>query len=140
MKCDKQWRKLQLAAVASAAVFVSFAADVNPDQYLSHVRYLASPDLKGRATGSPGLEKAAHYIAAQFRSFGLKPTELAFPVALGAHLGTKNHLKFKEPNETHTLASGKDFLPVSFSSSGELHSTVVFAGFGITDKKQNYDD
>jgi aminopeptidase YwaD len=116
------------------------AADVNPDLYLAHVRYLASPELKGRATGSPGLEKAAHYIAAQFRSFGLSPTELPFPVALGAHLGSKNYLKFKEPGESRTLASGKDFLPLSFSSSGELNSTVVFAGFGITDKKASYDD
>ena len=116
------------------------AADVNPDLYFAHVRYLASPELKGRATGSPGLEKAAHYIAAQFRSFGLSPTELSFPVALGAHLGSKNHLKFKEPNETRALVSGKDFLPVSFSSSGELHSSVVFAGFGITNTKENYDD
>ncbi len=129
--------KFLFAALLSVPLF---AADVDPGQYLAHVRYLASPELKGRATGSPGLEKAAHYIAAQFRSFGLKPMELAFPVALGAHLGTKNHLKFKEPNETHTLVSGKDFLPVSFSSSSELHSSVVFAGFGITDKKQNYDD
>jgi aminopeptidase YwaD len=118
----------------------AFAADVNPDLYLAHVRYLASPELKGRATGSPELEKAAHYIAGQFRSFGLKPVELAFPVALGAHLSRKNQLKFKEPGESRTLASGKDFLPLSFSSSGELHSTVVFAGFGITDKKEDYDD
>ncbi len=118
----------------------AFAANVDPDLYLAHVRYLASPELKGRATGSPELEKAAHYIAGQFRSFGLKPVELAFPVALGAHLGRKNQLKFKEPGENRTLASGKDFLPLSFSSSGELHSTVVFAGFGITDKKEDYDD
>ncbi len=96
--------------------------------------------MKGRATGSPGLEKAAHYIAAQFKSFGLTPTELPFPVTLGAHLGPKNRLKFKESRESRTLTEGKDFLPVSFSSSGDLHSSVVFAGFGITDKKENYDD
>ena len=119
---------------------VAFSADINPDLYLAHVRYLAAPELKGRATGSPELEKAAHYIAAQFRSFGLKPTELAFPVALGAHLGPHNRLQFKEPGESRTLASGKDFLPLSFSSSGELHSTVVFAGYGITNKQDNYDD
>jgi aminopeptidase YwaD len=125
------------------------AADVSSDLYLAHVRYLASPELKGRATGSPELEKAAHYIADQFRSFGLKPAgkdyELAFPVTLGAHMGRKNQLKFKESGENRTLVSGKDFLPLSFSSSGELHTTVVFAGFGITDLKQgdkkgDYDD
>jgi hypothetical protein len=124
---------------------VALAADVNPDLYLAHVRYLASPELKGRATGSPELEKAAHYIAGQFRSFGLKPAdgknfELAFPVSLGAHMGRKNELKFKEPGETRALVASKDFLPLSFSSSGELRASVVFAGFGITDKKENYDD
>jgi aminopeptidase YwaD len=120
--------------------FLAFGADINSDQYLAHVRYLAAPDLKGRATGSPELEKAAQYIASQFRSFGLNPTELAFPVTLGAHLGNKNHLKFKELHETRALVSGKDYQPLSFSSSGELHAPVVFAGYGITDKKENYDD
>jgi hypothetical protein len=118
----------------------ALAADVNPELYLAHVRYLASPELKGRATGSPQLEQAAHYIAQQFRSFGLKPVELPFPVTLGAHLGKKNQLKFKEPAEARTLVLEKDFLPLSFSSSGEVRSGVVFAGFGITDKKANYDD
>src|ERR1700679_4260163 len=105
---------------------VASAADVSPDLYQAHVRYLASPELKGRATGSPELEKAARYIAGQFQSFGLKPVELAFPVKLGAHLGTKNHLDFKEPGESRSLVSGKDFLPLSFSSSGTFRSTVVF--------------
>jgi hypothetical protein len=116
------------------------AADVSPELYLAHVRYLASPALKGRATGSPELEKAAHYITGQYKSFGLKPEELPFPVTLGAHLGTKNRLKFKEADESRTLVEGKDFLPVSFSSSGEVRSGVVFAGYGITNKKDNYDD
>ena len=133
-------RQAKLLAALILIPFLALAADVSPDLYIAHVRYLASPELKGRATGSPGLEKAAHYIAAQFKSFGLSPTELPFPVTLGAHLGSKNRLKFKEVSETRTLQSGKDFLPLSFSSSGELHSTVVFAGFGITDKKANYDD
>src|SRR5579862_8688845 len=68
------------------------AADVSPKTYLADVQYLASPELKGRATGSPEIEKAAHYIESQFKSFGLKPPdgknyEQAFPVAIGAHLG-----------------------------------------------------
>jgi aminopeptidase YwaD len=111
-------------------------ADINPDLYLGHVRYLSSPELKGRATGSPELEKAARYIAGQFKSFGLRPEELAFPVRLGAHLGTKNRLKVND----HGFVLAKDFLPLSFSSSGEFRGGVVFAGYGVTDKKENYDD
>ena len=35
------------------------AADINSKTYLNEVTYLASPELKGRATGSPEIEKAA---------------------------------------------------------------------------------
>ena len=38
-----------------------------------HVAFLASPDLGGRGLGSPGLEKAAQYVAARFESYGLLP-------------------------------------------------------------------
>ena len=133
-------RCYRLSGIFLLALGLLGAADINPDQYLAHIRYLASPELKGRATGSPELEKAARYIENQFRSFGLKPVELAFPVQLGAHLGTKNRLKFKESGGSRSLQEGKDFLPMSFSSSGELHAGVVFAGFGVTDKKESYDD
>src|SRR5277367_218525 len=82
------------------------AADVQPDVYLAHIQYLASPQLKGRATGSPEIEKAAAYIAGQFRSFGLQPLdgksasdvknfELPFPAELGAKLGPNNSFSYR---------------------------------------------
>ena len=56
-----------------ATLGLACAADITPQSYLDHIKYLASPELKGRATGSPELEKAASYIAAQFKAAGLKP-------------------------------------------------------------------
>ena len=38
-----------------------------------HVAFLASPELEGRGLGSPGLEKAAQYVADRFKAYGLKP-------------------------------------------------------------------
>ena len=125
------------------------AADVSPQTYLGDVKYLASPELKGRATGSPEIEKAARYIASQFKSFGLKPPagtdyEQAFPVAIGAHLGPGNRMHYSAPGENATLAPERDFVPFSFSSNGKLDAPVVFAGYGITDtgknKDKQYDD
>src|SRR5207247_8092821 len=69
-----QMRILRLIPPAFA-VLTLCAAEISPQAYLAHVRYLASPELKGRATGSPELEKAANYIASQFKSFGLKPPD-----------------------------------------------------------------
>jgi len=120
-------------------------AAVNPQSYLAHVRYLASPELKGRATGSPELEKAAGYIAAQYKSFGLKPAdgknfEEEFPVTVNAHLGPGNHFKFKEQGKASALEQGRDFTPFNFSSSGKLAGEVVFAGYGLTNTEAHYDD
>lgn len=107
---------------------------------MADVRYLASPELKGRATGSPELEIAAKFIEAKFRAAGLKPEELAFPVVLGAHLGPGNHLTADGANIQDRLQAQRDFIPFSFSSSGHVDAPVVFAGYGITDKDKHYDD
>lgn len=40
---------------------------------MGHIRYLASDDLEGRGLGTPGLQKAADYIAKSFKEAGLKP-------------------------------------------------------------------
>lgn len=37
------------------------------------LNYLAGPECMGRGTGQPGYQKAADYVAARFREFGLKP-------------------------------------------------------------------
>src|SRR5580704_2470329 len=110
----------------------AFAADISPQAFLSDVKYLASPELKGRATGSPELEIAAHFIEQKFASAGLRPQFLEFPVVVGAHLGPGNHLGSYEV--------GRDFVPFSFSSSGHLDAPVMFAGYGITDNEKHYDD
>jgi peptidase M28-like protein/PDZ domain-containing protein/PA domain-containing protein len=128
-----------------ACPLVLYAADVNSQTYLDDVRYLASPELKGRATGSPELEKAASYIASQFQSFGLKPAdgknfEVAFPVTLGATLGSNNAFSYRDAGQKGALKQGQDFEPFSFSSVGKLSGPVIFAGYGITAKEYNYDD
>ena len=48
---------LMLAAVALAAT-----ATVDPNRYLNDIKFLASPELRGRSTGSPELEKAAAFL------------------------------------------------------------------------------
>jgi hypothetical protein len=43
------------------------------EQMLAHVKFLASDDLKGRGLGTEDLDKAAQYIADQFKEAGLNP-------------------------------------------------------------------
>jgi hypothetical protein len=58
---------------AGAGDVVAAAAGITADRVRGHVEFLASDELRGRDTPSPGLEAAAEYLAAQFRAFGLEP-------------------------------------------------------------------
>ena len=46
---------------------------LDPADLLRHVEDLAAPAMEGRASGTPGGERAAAYIAAAFARAGLRP-------------------------------------------------------------------
>src|SRR5216683_327592 len=146
-KHDQAWLwhqpGLLLALVAGLASAATPSFD--PNLYLDEVKFLASPDLHGRATGSPELEKAAAYIAGKFREFGLKgangkPFLQPFQATTSTRLGKSNHFRFQENGHTTTLQSQTDFIPFSFSHAAKLTGPLVFVGYGITAAQQNYDD
>jgi len=121
------------------------AAELSPTEYIGYVKYLASPEMKGRATGSPELEKAAGFIRDQFRPLNLKPLSgdsyyQDFEVTTSAHLGRENKLGYVNGREKKQLRYSQDFIPLNLSAAGEISGPVVFAGFGITAPEYNYDD
>jgi len=135
------WRAAALAALAVSLA----AAQANPRRYLDDVKFLASPELAGRGTGTPGLEKAADYISAQLRGLKLEPVFSArfaqpFPVTTNARLGPDNRFAWADTTGKHTLTFDTDFRPLNFSSAAAFSGTLVFAGYGITAPEFNYDD
>src|SRR6266478_2636385 len=91
-----------------------FAADFSPTEYLGYVKFLASPEMRGRATGSPELEKAASFIRDQFRSMKLKPLAgdsyyQDFEVTTSARLGAHNKLSFSSGDKKTALKVQQDF-------------------------------
>ncbi len=113
---------------------------------LEIVKTLAAPEMAGRASGSPGMERAARYIASEFERAGLEPGGDArsyfqsFDVVTGIRLGQGNRLRVQQGERTEEYQIGRDFTPFSFSDSGEVHGEVVFAGYGITAPELQYDD
>jgi Zn-dependent M28 family amino/carboxypeptidase len=143
----KTFKRALAPILLCCASWVAFAADpaIDPGLYLDDVKFLASPELRGRGTGSPELEKAAAFLAGKFQEFGLKPADgksfyQAFSVVVGAQLGKDNRFQFTQTGPTETLRCPEDFVPLNISSSGKLTSTVVFAGYGITAPEYHYDD
>lgn len=117
-----------------------------PESYLRHVRYLASDELKGRGNGTPELDKAAEYIASQFKSSGLQPAGnkgtyfQEFLVTTGSQLGPGNTLTLDIGHTPHVAALNKEFAPFGIGEKTEVSGELVFAGYGISAEEFNYDD
>lgn len=140
-------RKLRYIIVLGAAILCAAPRDASfsAERYLDNIKYLASPELKGRESGSPELEKAAQFIAAQFKADGLKTLDgrsylQAFEVTTSAKLGRDSSFDVTEEGKTEPLQLAKEFIPINFSARGKASGGVVFAGYGITAPEYNYDD
>jgi hypothetical protein len=130
---------------ACIAPYALWAAEITPQSYLEHVRVLSSDALKGRATGSPELERAASYVADRFKAAGLKPPDgksylQPFSVITDAKMGAVNRMQAIAGGRKEDFRPGSGFVPYSFSSSGKASAGVVFAGYGITANEVGYDD
>jgi hypothetical protein len=143
--------KTRVLATAVLSIGMAWAAnnragtaELDPDSYMRHVKFLASEKLQGRGTGSAGLEKAADYIGKQFKATGLKPVNASwfqeFQVTVRAEMGPKNRLDYVLDNGKQTLKVREEFVPFNFSSTGKVECPLVFAGYGISAKEYNYDD
>ena len=116
------------------------------------IGYLASDDLEGRGVGTKGIDMAADFLARQFKELGLK-TDLIdgtpfqhFRVVTSSKLGEPNTLQFVGPPDTSNepkaleMKLGEQFNPLAVGGSGKFDLPLVFVGYGITAKDENYDD
>lgn len=68
----KQLKCLLLLFFSLSTAFC-IAQDINLENLKKHVYYLSSDQMKGRATGSKELKKAARYIEKEFKKYRLSP-------------------------------------------------------------------
>src|SRR4051812_7332495 len=75
-------KKIYLLAISSAfalnacaqqnPTIIKYAKLITADDAKKHLSIIASDAFEGRETGKPGAEKAANYIAAEFKRLGLQ--------------------------------------------------------------------
>src|SRR3984957_2961715 len=141
------WRRAGLA-LTLAVIAVRVAADTrsaDPKRYLDDVKALSSPAMEGRGAGTKGIERAANLIEQRYRALGLQPAGAKlffqpFTVITGATLKEGNRLEVADGNTKQDLKLNQDFVPFSFSASGEVAGPLVFAGYGATAPEFGYDD
>jgi Peptidase family M28/PDZ domain/PA domain len=132
-----------LAAVAAAQSLTIGKAD--PVSYLTDIKILTSPAMEGRGDDTPGIELATEVLEARYKSLGLQPAgtngyRQPFSVATGAKLLGKNSIHAQAGSISSDLKLNDQFVPFSFSSSGQAEAPVVFAGYGATADEFMYDD
>src|SRR6267378_1738758 len=150
-------RTILFAALASvcglkvtehAAANEGKAVKMDPEKIRAHVKYQAGDGLEGRGTGQKGGDAAADYIAAQFKSYGLRPgsdagtyfqsvpmvsmktlADTAFTLvpANGQPLALKNLDDFVTSNESQT-------------ESADIDAPIVFVGYGIKAAEYDWND
>jgi hypothetical protein len=134
--------------VFAAALFLAASTPVqqaDPARYLNDIKSLAAPEMEGRGAGTKGLTRAEHLIEKRYKELGLDPAGVRgyaqpFPVVTGARLKSGNHLVVQSANSRNDLKIDRDFVPFSFSASGQAAAPLVFAGYGATANEFHYDD
>ena len=111
--------------------------EITQQGILGHLEFLASDELKGRDTGSEGLEIAALYAASQFRSYGLDPVN-------GSYYQNVPFSIFSPPDSSsfkvgdHQLSFPDDFIVIN-GRQESMTATTVDIGFGSEDELEGKD-
>ncbi|MGD0579826.1 MAG: M20/M25/M40 family metallo-hydrolase [Bryobacteraceae bacterium] len=133
------------ALVLAAACLAAELYSISAAHYRETVTFLASPEMKGRMTGSPELETAAQWLVKQYQELGIPPAAgtdyiQRYEVTVNASLGADNRLAWSRGAERHPATLGGDFRPFNFSANGAFSGPLVFAGYGISAPEYGYDD
>lgn len=134
---------LAVALLTTAAVTPVGQADAT--RYLNDIKALSAPTMEGRGAGTKGLARATQLIVKRYKELripaaGSNGYLQPFTVVTGARLKADNRLTVISGDTKTDLKSGEDFVPFSFSSSGQAAGSVVFVGYGITADEYHYDD
>lgn len=109
-----------------------------------HINMLASDEMRGRNTPSPELEKAASYIADQFKELGVLPINGSYfhtYTLERLHLDKPTVMVVQKGNALFEMILKDDFIPFEQSGNARVDfAQMAFAGFGITAPEYGYDD
>jgi aminopeptidase YwaD len=137
-----------LLIIAAALLLAAASTPVqqaDPTRYLNDIKSLAAPEMEGRGAGTKGLTRAEHLIEKRYKELGLQSAGMngyaqPFTVVTGARLKSDNHLAVLGFDSGKELTIDQDFVPFSFSASGQVAAPIVFAGYGATADEFHYDD
>ncbi len=124
---------------ASGEAAAEAAARISAGDMLKRIAFLASDELGGRATPSPGLEEAADYLAGEFGRLGLRPggddgsflQRYPLPIRAADAAGTGTTVRTARPPNVVAILPGDD--PVLRDTYVVLSAHMDHVGVGPPD-------
>jgi hypothetical protein len=141
----------QLGVVLGLVFWLGVQGQAGDDPIVQRMRrditFLASDECEGRGVQTAGIEKAAAYIANEFKKAGLKPGGPGgsyfqpFTMNAPAELTGTPVLRLSGPRgQTIELKYRQHFSALGISATGKVKGPLVFVGYGATAPKIDYDD
>ena len=112
---------------------VRAAAGIRPDRIRQHITFLASDELAGRDTPSPGLEAAASYLVEALEAAGLEPAGedgtfiQRFPYTRTAMVAAARRVNYRLGGSTRELQYARDYYVIPGQQTAQ-NAEVVFGG------------
>jgi hypothetical protein len=130
-----------LAIAQKPEDLIKFSNVITKEGLKAKLSIIASAEMEGRETASPGQKRAAAYIESEFKRMGLQPGN-------GSSYQQLYPVFQDELTEKKLVVNGSSFewdKDFSFSlqtiSSGNFtYNNFVFAGYGIVDAEKNVND
>lgn len=120
----------------------------NINNIKTNLEFLSSDELEGREATTRGERLAALYISTQLKKYGVKPFFSdssylqPFDVSVSS-IDTNSTLNFLDDNNNlvHSFNFREDFFSrMEDAFDADTTTALVFAGYGITAQRNNYDD
>ncbi len=126
----------------------STAPKIDSEKIRAHVKYLASDELEGRGMNQKGGDLAADYIAAQFKSYGLKPAGekgtyfQKVPMVAVQTLPSTTFEFVPHSGAPVELKALDDYVTTNErqKESAEIDAPIVYVGYGISAPEYKWDD
>lgn len=125
------------AMVAPTSAQTLTVGTADPVRYLNDIKVLTAPAMEGRGDDTKGIMLATRLLEERYKSLGLEPVGTQgflqpFSLITGAKLVGNNRLREQVGSSGKELKLNDQFVPFSFSASGEADAPVVFVGYGVS--------
>ena len=132
---------LSIMAMAQTDEAAKYAQLITKQGLKQKLTIVASAEMEGRETASPGQRRAAVYIEEQFKKLGLKPGNgNSYQQLYPLYRDVLTDRKLSVNGRPFVWDKDFSFSVQGMSNGSQLFNSLVFAGYGIVDSASKVND